>query len=116
MTPFTHGETVTRQRGAAVTDPYSGAATGLDWTTPNELDIEGCGFNPGSSSEPVQNARSAVITKPEVYAPTDADVLPGDRLVVRGDTYEVAGRPQRWVSPFTGWAPGLVIQLDLVEG
>jgi hypothetical protein len=41
----------------------------------------------------VQTARNAVITKPEVYAPDGADVLAGDRLVVRGVTYEVAGRP-----------------------
>jgi hypothetical protein len=113
---FPHGETVTRQRGVMVTDPYSGQATSLDWTTPTTLSIPGCGFNPGSSSEPVQDGRNAVITKPEVYAPAGMDVLAGDRLVVRGVTYEVSGRPQAWVSPFTGWAPGLVIVLDLVEG
>lgn len=113
---FTHGETVTRQRGMAVTDPYSGTASGIDWTTPNELTIDGCGFNPGDSSEPVQTARGAVVTTPEVYAPADADVLPGDRLVVRGYTFEVDGRPKRWISPFTGWAPGLVIALKEVDG
>lgn len=113
---FSHGETVTRQRGTAVTGYYSAELTDLDWTDPDELEIPGCGFNPGSSSEPVQDARDAVITKPEVYAPADADVLAGDRLVVRGVAYEVSGRPQEWISPFTGWAPGLVIQLDLVEG
>lgn len=116
MIPFANGETVTRLRATAVTDPYSGEANGKSWTGPSQLDIEGCGFNPGGSSEPVQNSRNAVITKPEVYAPADADVLSGDRLVVRGVTYEVAGNPAAWVSPFTGWAPGLVIALDLVEG
>lgn len=116
MIPFPAGETVTRLRATLATDPYSTEATAEDWTTPDSLDIDGCGFNPGPSSEPAQTARTSVVTKPEVYAPVDADVKSGDRLVVRGDTYEVSGRPQRWISPFTGWAPGLVIALDLVEG
>lgn len=113
---FAHGETVTRQRGAATTDPYSDEATSIDWSTPDELEIPGCGFNPGQSSEPVQDARNAVITKPEVYAPPGSDVLAGDRLVVRGKTYEVDGDPADWRNPFTGWAPGLVIPLKVVEG
>ena len=113
---FAHGETVTRLRATTVTDPYSGEATGLDWSSPNSLAILGCAFNPGGSTEPVQDSRNAVITKPEVYAPVDADVLAGDRLVVRGDTYEVDGRPSDWRNAFTGWAAGLVIKLDLVEG
>lgn len=113
---FAYGETVTRQRATPATDPYSGEATGRDWTSPDELDIDGCGFNPGTSSEPVQDARNAVITRPEVYAPSDADVLAGDRLVVRGLTYEVDGNPGDYRSPFTGWRPGLVIALKGVEG
>ena len=56
----------------------------------------------------------AVITRPEVYAPIDTDVLEGDRLTVRGITYEVQGNPQRWVNPFTGWqSDGLAIGLKL---
>jgi hypothetical protein len=113
---FPYGETVTRLRAALVEDPYSSEDTEPDWDAPYELDIEGCGFNPGTSQEPLQDARNAVLTRPEVYAPPDADVLAGDRLVVRGVTYEVQGRPQRWISPFTGWTPGLVIPLELVEG
>lgn len=113
---FAHGETVTRLRATATTDPYSGEATGSDWSTPDSLDIDGCGFNPGGSSEPLQEGRNAVITRPEVYAPADADVLSGDRLVVRGLTYEVQGDPADWRSPFTGWNPGLVIALERVSG
>lgn len=113
---FPHGETVTRLRAAAVEDPYSGEDTAPDWDNAAELDIEGCAFSPGNSLEPLEVGRSAVLTRPQVYAPPGADVLSGDRLVVRGDTYEVVGRPQDWRSPFTGWQPGLVIELELVEG
>ena len=113
---FPYGETVTRLRGTAVTDPYSGEATTVDWSDPDALPIPGCGFNPGSSLEPVQDARNAVITRPEVYLPADADVLAGDRLVVRSTTYEVDGDPALWRSPFTGWTPGLVAALKVVSG
>lgn len=113
---FPRGETVTRLRGTPILDPYSGEPTGLDWATPDQLPIPGCGFNPGQSSEPTQVARNAVTTQPEVYAPADSDILAGDRLTVRGKTYDVDGEPAEWVSPFTGWAPGLVIALKLTEG
>jgi hypothetical protein len=112
---FPHGETATRQRGTAILDPYSGEATGIDWSTPDELDILG-GFNPGQSSEPVQDARNSVTTTPEFYAPFGSDVLAGDRLVVRGKTYDVDGDPADWCSPFTGWEPGMVIPLTRTAG
>lgn len=68
---FAHGESVTRLRAATLTDPYSGESVGADWSTPAVLEIDGCGFNPGGSTEPLQDARNAVITRPEVYAPAD---------------------------------------------
>lgn len=113
---FTKGETVTRQRGTSVVDPYSGESTDTSWDNPNELLIAGCGFDPGGSTEPLEDGRHAVITKPTVYAPYDADIASSDRLVVRGVTYEVDGRPAPWQSPFTGWKPGLVVELKAVEG
>lgn len=113
---FAHGETITRLRATAVTDPYSGQPTGSDWSSPSSLDIPGCGFNPGQSSEPLQEARNAIQTQPEVYAPTGSDILSGDRVVVRGKTYDVDGEPADWRSPFTGWAPGMVIALKRTDG
>lgn len=113
---FPYGETVTRLRGTPAFNNYSDEPDGTDWNAPDSLDIPGCGFNPGQSSEPVQDARNAVVTQPEVYAPAGSDVLPGDRLVVRGVTYEVDGRPADYRSPFTGWTPGLVIALKEVQG
>lgn len=113
---FGAGETVTRQRGTAVTDPYSGEATGIDWDNPDELDIDGCAVASGGSLEPLQNARSAVVSDFSVMAPFGSDVLANDRLVVRGLTCEITGRPFDWQSPFTGWQPGMVFHAKIVEG
>lgn len=117
MIPFPHGETVTRQRADQVPNRYSGDdESEPDWQFYSELDIDGCAFNPGTSSEPLETGRNAVLTRPEVYAPPGADVLAGDRLVVRGVVYEVDGDPADWRSPFTGWRPGLVIRLKVKDG
>lgn len=113
---FPYGETVTRQRGVAVTDPYSGEATGTSWTTPDELDIDGCGVADGGSLEPLENARNAVDSDFDVIMPSGSDVLATDRLVVRGLTCEVAGRPFDWSSPLTGWQPGMVVRAKIREG
>lgn len=113
---FPHGETVTRLRATPIIDPYSEETTGLDWGNATSLEVPGCGFNPGQSSEPVQDARNSVTTQPEVYAPEGVDILAGDRLVVRGLTFDVDGDPATWVSPFTGWAPGLVVALKRTAG
>lgn len=113
---FAHGETVTRQRGVPVTDPYSGTTTALDWTTPDELDIDGCGVALAGSVEPLVNVRNPVDSDFDIFMPTGSDVWPVDRLVVRGLVCEVAGRPFDWTSPFTGWQPGLVVQAKIREG
>lgn len=113
---FPYGETVTRLRRPTITDSYSDEDEVGDWDDAYELDIDGCAFNPGTSSEPLEVARTAVITRPEVYAPAGADVLAGDRLVVRDVTYDVVGNPADYRSPFTGWQPGLVISLEAVDG
>jgi hypothetical protein len=113
---FPHGETVTRLRGVALTDPYSGEATDVDWTTPTSLAIPGCGVADGGSLEPTQDARNAILSDFDVVAPYGVDVQAGDRLVIRGLTCEVSGRPFDWMNPFTGWTPGTVIRAKVVEG
>lgn len=113
---FPYGETVTRLRPGLEPDPYSGEDVASDTETPYSLDIPGCAFDPGGSSEPTEVGRSAIITRPAVYAPAGADIEAGDSLVVRGVTYMVEGNPAEYVSPFTGWAPGLVVTLVGVEG
>lgn len=113
---FAFGETVVRLRAVVVLDPYSGEPVALDWTDPDQLDINGCAFAPGGSEEPLEQGRNAVVTSPTVYAPTGADVEARDRLVIRGRTWDVDGDPADWRHPMTGWMPGVVIPLKEVAG
>jgi hypothetical protein len=98
------------------------------------LVVQGCAFDPGGSVEQYTPGRDAVISSPRVFIPagvsvfeeTDLFVLgddgtripvsPRDRVTVRGITYEVQGDPADWVNPFTGWAPGGVVNLERVAG
>jgi len=114
MLPY--GETVTRLRATAVLDPYSQRETGEDWSAPDELEIPGCAFDPGGSLESAEVGREPVVSTPTLYAPVDADVTARDRVIMRGRTWLVDGDPAEYRSPFSGWAPGLVVKLKAVTG
>lgn len=113
---FPFGETVTRQRATAATDPYSNEATGLDWSDPDELEIDHCCIALGGSLEPTVDARNAVESDYDVILPAGSDVTAADRLVIHGRVCDVRGRPFDWLNPFTGWRPGMVARAKLVEG
>jgi hypothetical protein len=72
-------------------------------------------FDPGGSVEQVQG-QSLVISQPSVYLPAGTDLSAVDALLIRGDTFEVDGRPSDWVNPFTGWHPGVHVKLRRVTG
>ncbi|MFI7608787.1 hypothetical protein ACIBTV_27255 [Micromonospora sp. NPDC049366] len=74
-----------------------------------ETIVPGCLFAPGPSAENLVAAMQ-VDSDATVYAPPGTDVLPTDRIRVRGGVYEVAGKPQDW-----GRA-GVVILLRQVTG
>lgn len=113
---FPAGETVTRLRATSVTDGYGNEGV-LSWDAPTELAIYHVGVEPRPSSENQRDARNAVTSGFTLYiTDTAADVTPLDRMRVRGRVYQVQGEPALWRSPFTGWAPGLVVQVDRVEG
>jgi hypothetical protein len=112
--PF--GETVTRLRADALTDPYSDEETELSWDSPDELDIDGVAVAPGPSTESAETARSRLDIAFTLYLPHGADIKPLDRVVVRGTTYEVEGQAADWANPFTGAQPGTVVEVGRVAG
>lgn len=104
-------ETVTRLRAASVTDPYSSVSVASDWTNATELDLTTLvPAEPRPSAEPVQNARNAVTDGWTIYLPAGSDVVPSDRLRVRGADYSVLGEPADWLGA------GIVVQCERVEG
>ena len=113
---YPHGETITVIRAAEVADPYSGADTILDWDAATTHNIDDVAVAPRQSSEPTQDARNAVYTGLTLYLPAGADITRIDRVAVRGEVYEVDGDIAEWRSPFTGWAPGLEVNLSRVTG
>lgn len=113
---FTRGETITRIRAAATLDPYSEEATGLDWDAAIETDIPNVALEPRPSSEPVQDARNAVVSGYTIYARSGTDLKPIDRVRVRGEVYEIDGDTADWRNPYSGTRPGVVIQTKRVAG
>lgn len=114
---FPHGETVAVLTAGEVTDPYSGGtveswADGDVAATP----VDGCGVAGGGSLEPLQDARNAVVSDFDVIMPPGTVVTSANRVIVRGLTCTVEGRPFDWRSPFTGWAPGVIVHAKIMEG
>jgi hypothetical protein len=109
---YAFGETVTRLRGTPVLDPYSQTETTLTWDTPESLFIEGCAVYPssvGGLAETVDVGRDQAEERLTVLMPTGTDVTRQDRLVIRGNTYDVDGFPHDYHHPITGWNPGLAV-------
>lgn len=111
-----HGETITRLRAAAILDPYSGEATDLVWTSPSSLAIKGVAIAPGPTSESAEADRSRLEVRLTLYLPYGADVKPLDRVIVRGETYEVEGGRTDWRNPYSGSEPGSVVEVKRDAG
>lgn len=114
--PHPHGETVTRIRAAVVTDPYSGEATGLDWNDTTSLEIPRCAVDDSKTRETFDTNRNATVTDFVVWPDSQYDITSADRLVVRGLTCQIVGRPSTPTNPFTGATPGMEIFANVWEG
>lgn len=103
---------ITRLRAAPVIDPYSGEVTGLEWSDPDRLPIEGCSVQPGPAQRQDLDRRSSVTILFTVWAPT-SDVTEQDRVEYAGETYAIDETIQVWDFPPLAHA---VIPLRRVEG
>lgn len=98
-------ETVVRIRPPGV-DTFGDPLPGI----PAEVNIDGCLFAPGATTEPGFAAQQ-VDTDATLYTPAEADIVATDRIRVRGKTYRVVGEPADWGA---GW--GIVVLLRRVTG
>lgn len=112
---FPYGETVEVLTAGTTTDPYSGEPS-ADWENPTERTVDLVGVADGGTAEPLQDARNELNADYDLFFPADDPIARTDRVRVRGDVCEVVGKPFAWRSPFTGWAPGLVVHVKLSEG
>ena len=114
---FPHGESVVVVTPATTTNPYSGEpADSWDDADVTLVEVPGVAVEPRPSGEPLQDARNQVTSGFTLYFPTDVEVTARDRVIVRGVMHNVLGEPAAWVNPFTGWAPGVVVQTERTEG
>ena len=86
-------QSITRLRPSTTTERGS---TVFDWTAPSELVIDGCSVQPSSTSLSQDGRVLGVTDGLTVYAPVDADVKAGDRIVYGGNTYTINGDPLVW--------------------
>ena len=102
-------ETVTVLSAGTTTDPYS-TDSSEDWSTPTERDVTTVApLEPRPSSEPVQDARNAVVSGWTLYLPAGDPITRLDRVRVRGVVYPVQGEP-------ADWGVGVVVQAFTTEG
>lgn len=109
-------ETVTRLRGVPVVDPYSQEETNIDWDDPDETPFPGCAVWDSGTDEPTDAGRQSVVSDFTASMPYDADVTPQDRLIIRGLTCEVVGRPFNWRGLYSGRPAGRIVKAKIVEG
>lgn len=110
MTTAFGGDVTVHRRVLAGSDIY-----GNDRYTDVDADVDAIAFAPGGSTE-VTQGRDTITVQPTLYLPADAVIDGLSAVTVDGVRYDVDGRPNRWQSPFTGWAPGVEVRLKAVTG
>jgi len=115
MAGFAYGETVVILGPGATQDDYGNDVE--DWTVPVEIDtVAGVGVEPRPTGESFTEDRNAVTNGYTLYFPDGSTVLPTQRIRVRGSDWPVLGAPAVWRNPFTGWQPGVVVQVGRTDG
>ncbi|MDT0302903.1 hypothetical protein [Streptomonospora wellingtoniae] len=110
MSAFTHPVAVTVKRSGGK-DRYGDPLPG-----PPPHTVEGCAVYPRTSTETATGG-TTVITGRTLLAPIGADILPEDQITLPdGTVWSVEGDVGPWSSPFTGWSPGLEVNLERVKG
>lgn len=90
-------------------------ADGNDVYGVTETTVRGA-FAPAGTSELLQG-QAVVITHDTLYL-AEGSPAPGpqDKMRVRGIERDINGTPADYISPYTGWHPGPVVQLVAVTG
>jgi hypothetical protein len=85
---------ITRVRATDLADGRHGGKA-RDWKTAAAEVIYGVSVQPFATAESTLQA-AYVADRLKVFAPPGTDLLPTDRVIYEGTTYEVDGSAQRW--------------------
>lgn len=115
--PWPHGETITVLDGTVTGSDDDGNDVRL-W--PPKASYDNIAVGPSDANAQVSNeftnARDLVTIGINLYVPPDADIAAVDRVIVRGEEFEVQNEADYWQSPYTGTRPGKVITLGRRTG
>ncbi|MEU7096057.1 hypothetical protein [Kitasatospora aureofaciens] len=90
---------ITIQRAGAAKDRYGNV--GLDWSNPTSTTVLGwLDTNQRKMHEEIRN-RDESESDGNAFLPAGTDILPTDRLIINGTTYQVYGVPAPVYRP--GW-------------
>lgn len=87
----------------------------FDWDNSSELTIKGCSMQPAATDLTQDKRVLGVLDGYTCYAPADADIKAGDRIVFEGNTYSIDGEPRIWISA-TGRISNMLLNLQRWDG
>lgn len=77
--------------------------------------IEIRAFGPGVSDETAEAFGAQVIDMGTVYADRGTDIKSADKLIIRGETWQVEGNARDWLNPFSDQPAGVEILVRRVS-
>lgn len=83
------------------------------WGDP--IPYEGCAVAPAWAG-PYEERRDMIVGDFSVFGPPEMVVGSKDRVICRGETWDVVENAALWHNPFTGDNPGIQFTIKRVEG
>lgn len=105
-------QTITRIRPGVKTSRGSPIP---DWDNADELTITGCSMQPAATDLTQDKRVLGVLDGYTCYAPVNADIKAGDRIVFEGKVYSIDGEPRTWISA-TGNISNMLLNLQRWDG
>lgn len=91
-----------------------------DWSTVGSFALTGCAISAASKTRAYETEtfeRDTLRGITILFAPSGSDIRVDDTVVFPdGTVWHVWGLPTDFSSPFTGWAPGMQVQLRYFAG
>lgn len=111
------GYTVTVVRRRLKPRPGSGEPALGPWSEADSHSVDNVGLDRSTSSDVDNGNGDSFLQRAKVFAPADADIEQGDRIVFPfGTEVTVDGIPDRSRSMFTRWRPPMSVDVMVTHG